>query len=69
MQKARIGRPYCRPHISFAIHRAEHDERQLRIEGAVLVDQMIAQHPSAELFHTLANTGLILQQPFARMPG
>ena len=69
LQEPRRVCPNGCPGITLAIHRAQHDERQLRIEGAVLLDQMITQHPAADLFHTSGHTSLTLQRLLTGMPG
>ena len=55
------------PGIARRIDRAEHDERELAIEVAVLVGHVVADHPATECLHPLGHADRSLQRDFARM--
>ena len=69
LHKARATTAERCPSISHRIDRAQDDEREQRIELAMLIDQMIADCSLSDLSHPIGNTGAALHRYFARMPG
>jgi hypothetical protein len=57
------------PGIARRIDRAQDDEREQRIELAMLIDQMIADCSHSDLSHPIGNTDAVLHRYFTRMPG
>jgi hypothetical protein len=57
------------PGLPPVVERARHQEWQLGEEGAVLLGHEVAQQPRPDLRHARADTGALLQQALARVPG
>ncbi|MNO69210.1 hypothetical protein D3C76_600600 [compost metagenome] len=57
------------PGMTVGIYRCVQHERQLLIEGAVLVRHLVANHLTTENFHSFGNAHMRLQLFLAGMPG
>ncbi len=69
VEETGFPRPERRPGIAVAVHRAQHDHRQKRVEFPVLLDQVVAQNAPTDLFHARVHTQPLLQGDFATVPG
>ncbi len=68
VQKSRLAGKDGGPGIAAGVDRAGQDEGQLRIELAMLIDHMIADHAAVRR-HLLGNAGAALNRNFADVPG
>ena len=67
--EARLAFQRAGPGVARRIHRAGQQQRQLRVEVAVLIGHVVAQHLGADLRHARGHAHVLLQQALAGVPG